>query len=348
MSSPRCFAAVGFVTLFALSAAAADPTDPAPLLRFGGGETPTGACRVVFTPDGKTLARVGAGPVRLYDATAGKLLRSLKGKATCLAFAPDGKTAAVGEGASVHVFTVATGAEVLQFKAHPDGVLAVAYAPDGKTLATAGDDDHVVLWDAADGKERGRMELQAKGASVLAFSPNGEYLTAGGDAGALTVWRLEDDFQDERRHLVGRDERVGPVGYVAFLPGGKTFLWTQGRTIHVSEIETWTPIARYDGGDVGVTCFALAPDGKTLATGGGHVVRFWDLETGDELLAVHDDKAEASAVAFAPDGKTLASAAADGTVLIWDLKGLRGAGWRCCGTSWAARTPPMRSTPSGR
>ena len=109
---------------------------------------------------------------------------------------------------------------------------------------------------------------------------------------------------------------------MAFLPGGKTFLWTQGRTIHVSEIETWTPIARYDGGDVGVTCFALSPDGKTLATGGGHVVRFWDLETGDELLAVHDDKAEASAVAFAPDGKTLASAAADGTVLIWDLKGL--------------------------
>ncbi len=97
MSSPRCFAALGFVTLFALSAAA-DPADPAPLLRFGGGETPTGACRVMFAPDGKTLACVGAGPVRLHDAATGKLLRSLKGKATCLAFAPDGKTAAVGEG----------------------------------------------------------------------------------------------------------------------------------------------------------------------------------------------------------------------------------------------------------
>ncbi len=109
---------------------------------------------------------------------------------------------------------------------------------------------------------------------------------------------------------------------MAFLPGGKTFLWTQGRTIHVNEIETWVPIARYDGGDMDAACFALAPDGKTLATGGGHVVRLWDLETGDELLAFHDAKAEAAAVAFAPDGKTLASAAADGTVLIWDLKGL--------------------------
>ncbi len=346
MASHHTLAAVAAVTLLSLSAASADPSDPAPLLRVGGGAKPTGPCRVAFSPDGKTVACAGAGPLRLVDAASGKLLRSFKVEAKCLAFAPDGKAVAAGEGANVHVFNVATGEELFQFKAHPDGVLALAYAPDGKTLATGGDDDHVVLWDAASGKEQARMELHAKGASVLAFGEHaeyGRYLAAGGGAGELTVWRLENEFQDERRRLIGTE---GAIGFAAFLSDGNALVWTQGRTIRVSELETWLEVARYDGSDLDAACFALSPDGKTLATGGGRLVHFWDLDTGAELLALHDDKAEAAAVAFAPDGKTFASAAPDGTVLIWDLKGPgRAAGWRRRGTSWAAATPTGR-TPS--
>ncbi|HVS38814.1 MAG TPA: hypothetical protein VMS17_24875 [Gemmataceae bacterium] len=347
MSSPRTAVAVALVTLLPVWAAAADQT---PLIRMGGGASPTAACRVAFTPDGKTVACISGGPVRLYEATSGKLLRSVKVDAKCLAFAPDGKTLAVGAADSVHIFNVASGDEILQFKAHPDGVLAVAYAPNGKTLATAGDDDHVVLWDAASGKEQSRLLLHEKEASVLAFSPNGQYLTAGGDGGALTVWRLEDDFQDERRRLVGRG---GPIRYAAFLLDGGAFVWTQGRTIRVSEVETWVEIYCYDGGDMDAACFALSPDGKTLATG-GQAVTLWDLETGNELLTLHDDKAEAAAIAFAPDGKTLAAAAPDGTVLIWDVKSLsRGrleAEWRELGGGNAAdvvhAVRAMKATPA--
>jgi hypothetical protein len=274
---------------------------------------------LAFAPDGKTLAWAGSGPVRLYDPTAGKLLRSLKigdGGARCLAFSPDGKALAVGDGPSVRVLNPATGEEVVQFKAHENGVLAVAFTPDGKTLATGGDDDHVGLWDPSAGKERSRLDLHENGASVLAFSPDGRFLTAGGAAGELTVWRMEDE--DERRRLRGRE---GAVGFAAFFPDGKSFLWTQGETLRVSEMETWVELSRYNGHDMAAACYALAPDGKTLATG-GKSVRFWDLETGEELLQFHDDRTEAAAVAFAPDGKTLASAGPDGTVLVWGLSGL--------------------------
>jgi hypothetical protein len=163
------------------------------------------------------------------------------------------------------------------------------------------------------------MELHAKGASALAFSPDGKYLTAGGEAGEMTVWKIEDDFQDERRRLVGRD---GGVGYVAFMPDGGAFLWTQGRTIRVSEVETWVELSRYDGRDMGAACYALAPDGKILATGSGKSVRLWDLETGEQLLQFRDEKVDAAAVAFAPDGRALAAAAPDGTILVWSLAGL--------------------------
>ena len=221
-----------------------------------------------------------------------------------------------GAGSSVYLFDANKGEKKAEWQAHPDGVRAVAFSPDGQTLATAGDDDHVSLWDPATGKEGDRLDLHAKGASVLAFSADGKYLAAGGEAGELTVWRMSDE--DERRRLVGRD---GRVGYIAFAPDGNSFLWTQGKTIRISEVETWVELAHYNGRDMDAACFALSPDGKTLATGGGQTIHLWDLETG-ALLQFSDEKANMAAILFAPDGKTLASASPDGAVLLWDLKGL--------------------------
>ena len=351
MSSPRRVAAVGFLALMSLTAARAEGPKPlAPLVRMGGGAKPSGVSLLAYSPDGKTLAWAGSGPICLYDPSTGKLLRSLKiGEGVqCLAFSPDAKVLAVGEGPFVHVVNAATGEEMVRFKAHANAVLAVAFAPDGKTLATGGDDDHVGLWDPAAGKERSRLELHEKGASVLAFSPDGKYLVGGGAAGELTVWRMEDE--DERRRLEGRE---GAVGFAAFFPDSGSFLWTQGKTIRVSEMETWVELSRYDGRDMAASCYALSPDGKTLATG-GESVRFWDLETGEELLRFHDEKTEAAAVAFAPDGKTLAAAGPDGTVLVWDLKGLPNARlealWRELGGDNAAdavhAVRAMKATPA--
>jgi len=318
---------------------------------MGGGAKPTGVSRLAYSPDGKTLAWAGSGPVCLYDPAAGKIIRSMKiadGGVRCLAFSPDGKLLAVGEGPFVHVVNAGTGEEAARFKAHENGVLAVAFAPNGKTLATGGDDDHVGLWDPVAGKERSRLDLHTKGASVLAFSPDGKALVGGGEAGELMVWRMEDE--DERRRLQGRE---GAVGFAAFLPDGGSFLWTQGKTIRVSEMETWVELSRYDGRDMAASCYALSPDGKTLATG-GQSMRFWDLETGEELLQFHDEKTEAAAVAFAPDGKTLASAGPDGTILVWDLKGLPNARlealWRELGGDNAAdavhAVRAMKATPA--
>jgi hypothetical protein len=309
------YSLIGFMAFLSLAAAPADTP-----LRMGGGAKPAAGCRIAFAPDGKTVAWAGSGAVCLYNPARGVLRRRLtkdSGDANCLAFTPDGKTIAVGASGSVYLFDAIKGEKKAEWQAHPDGVRAVVFSPDGQTLATAGDDDHVSLWDPATGKERSRLDLHSKGASVLAYSADGKYLTAGGEAGELTAWRMSDE--DERRRLVGRD---GRVGYIAFAPDGNSFLWTQGKTIRISEVETWVELARYNGRDMDAACFALSPDGKTLATGGGKTIHLWDLETGSHLLQFRDEKSEMEAILFAPDGKTLASASPDGTVLIWNLKGL--------------------------
>jgi WD domain, G-beta repeat len=309
---------VGLMTFLSLASAYAD-TPRTPLVRMGAGVKPTGVCRLAFAPDGKTIAWAGSGAVCLYDPANAALRRRLNTNASdakCLAFAPDGKTIAVGAGGSVTLFDANTDEKKAEWQAHSDGVEAVAFSPDGQSLATAGDDDHVGLWEPATGKERSRLELHAKGASVLAFSADGKCLTAG-DAAGVTVWRMNDE--DERRRLVGRD---GRVGFIAFAPDGNSFLWTQGKTIRISEVETWVELARFNGRDMDAACFALSPDGKTLATGGGKTIHLWDLETGAHLLQFRDEKADTAAVLFAPNGKTLASASPDGAVLLWNIKEL--------------------------
>jgi WD40 repeat protein len=64
------------------------------------------------------------------------------------AVAPDGKLLAVnGPGGGIRLFDVLTGVEVTVLKGHTAAVNALAFAPHGKTLASASDDTTALIWD---------------------------------------------------------------------------------------------------------------------------------------------------------------------------------------------------------
>jgi WD40 repeat protein len=70
-------------------------------------------------------------------------------------------------------------------------VSAVAYSPDGSTIATGSWDMTVKLWDAATGKERTTFRWPIGRVYCLAYAPDGLRLAAGGDEGKTVVWDLE-------------------------------------------------------------------------------------------------------------------------------------------------------------
>jgi WD40 repeat protein len=101
-----------------------------------------GADRILYAPDGSLLAtaRVQEGAVTLYEASSGRLLRTLQGHkdtVNSLAFSPDGKLLATASNdVTAKVWDLATGKELKTLVGHSQGVESVAFSPDGATLAT--------------------------------------------------------------------------------------------------------------------------------------------------------------------------------------------------------------------
>jgi WD40 repeat protein len=290
------------------------------------------AARVcVFSTDGKLMAtggyeqESGVYYARLWEVATGQEVRrfaighELNQSIEALALSHDGTKLAGGSwrDGRLRLFEVATGKELRVFPKIGDNLSSVAFAPDDKTLAAAGDSIH--LYDAVTGKERLRIERQARG---LAFSRDGSVLT-GAVSGAIYRWDAVSGRQlspaagqdsaveqivvsaDGRRvfttdqdgdlyvwdpaggklprRIVGGTER----GVVAS-PDGRLLAWivpgVHGSRIRLYDVADERVIDRFPTFAENATVAAFLPDGKTLLTLGGRAatVRLWDVESGQE------------------------------------------------------------------
>jgi WD40 repeat protein len=283
---------------------------------------------VAFSPDGKSLASGDAdGAVRVWDAAGGVGLAGWQAHAaevTGLAFDPTGGRLASTGGkptrGGLNLWDPTTG-KALIGRAWHDLLAAVAFSPDGKSLATAGYQGGVIAWDAATLEPvmtfKGQTQSIVPWTSV-AFSADGQLVTAGSPTGLVRVW----DTVSARETFGSLTPTQAGVSGLAFSVRDERILLAAAsadNTVQGWFTRSGKPAFTLRGHRRPVTAVACSPDGRCLASGSlDRTVKLWDLDRHDDDLTLRWPNQGVTSVAFAPDGARLASATRDRALRVWD------------------------------
>lgn len=205
--------------------------------------------------------------------------------------------------------------------------VGIGFSPDGTTLAQAGKDGTLRLWNATDGAW---LEDFSTGGAVqsIAFAGNQRLLTAG-EGRNLLVWSLPGSSWTLAKTLGdGKtpDPFVDRVTALAFSPDGSQLITGTGvpsrsGNIAAWDTESWTISARGDEAHVDtITSFAFSPDGDRFASAStDKLIKVFDAETLEYQQTLEGHTSHVLDVDWNPDGLTLASSSADLQVKTWDL-----------------------------
>jgi WD40 repeat protein len=250
-------------------------------------------------------------------------------------FSPDGNlllsVGTVRNSSSViKIWDLANDNRCLREWTHTNVVISVAFSPDGKCVATAGERmDAVYLRNALDGTTARLIRPALEQIYTVLFSPDGRTLSVGGmredGIGSVELWRL-DSIDDTSVSLEGHRSRLAgglswPISGLAYCSNGRILAAAHGDN-PMSNVHSPLPIKLWDfatnrcvqilkGHTYGVHSMSFTPDGNFLVSGGGdHTIRIWCLAKSNtnsygKCIEIFKPRDIVSKVEFSRDGQML-------------------------------------------
>ncbi|MBX0331190.1 WD40 repeat domain-containing protein [Oscillochloris sp. ZM17-4] len=248
-----------------------------------------------------------------------------------VAFSPAGDLIATADNdGHVRLWSTQTGApagDLISPGANPDNpqqVIALAFAPDGRTLASGGLDLKVHLWDLADRREIGQFVGHSNTIQALAFAPDGSFLVSGSIDTSIRVWSPTSGA--ELLRLMGH---TAPLLSLSISPRGDTLISSSTD----QTVRLWSLDLVHGATLNGV---ASSVDGKQIATTGiNGLVKIWDAASGQIMRTLTVPENTIYNVHFSPDGRYLVAAGESGKTYVWQAANL------------AADPKTLACTPSG-
>lgn len=286
--------------------------------------------------------------LNLWQFHEGPLGVTLKTNLACFGpavFSPDERLLSLSEGNRVALYDLVDGRLSRLPSAHIDMIYAVAFSPDGTTLATGGADERIVLWDVNRRSTIWKKRVNYCFATSLVFSPSGRRLFASGYDQNIRCWNVEhpDQVQLWRGHsarinrlTVARDGR----SITSASDDGSVRIWPLETPDTAPASPPSQPfITLFSPRDmpllnqelVNVYGIAVSSDQERVAATEHRRLFMCDPRTGtvvagvnaSEIFPIQDELEAFMALTFSPDGRHLAVGSCMGKVAFLDAVTLR-------------------------
>ncbi|KAF0178390.1 MAG: WD40 repeat-containing protein [Limisphaerales bacterium] len=246
---------------------------------------------IAWSADGRWLAAGEFRRVLLFDAKTlqpfGTLDKPLAGRATAVAFTPDGSTLAVadspgGAAGQVHLWKMGDEKPFASWTAHNDSILDLKISASGKLLATGSADKLARVWNLATQKEVAKLEGHTSYVQAVAFGKDDAVLATGGADKEIKIWDIASSGREG-----AFSNRSAAVTALHWTTGGTNLLVVA----EDGSASTITDLKRHSGEQ------SSSPGTERKLSAIGEVLY---------------------AVTATPDAKTVFAGCHDGSVYVWE------------------------------